>query len=92
MSGTIHVIYHDRYISILQVPQVQDIVGETGGYLCKPLWALIPVYISPKLLLYYTIFYQGPLQWHLRGPKVAILFASTTLLNLTILLTRFYGT
>ena len=31
-----------------------------------------------------TIFYKGPLQWHNQGPKVAILFAGTTLLNHTL--------
>ena len=55
-------------------------------------WLMIPVHISPKPLCSdYTILYKGPLQWHIRGPKVAILFAGTILLDHTILFARFYG-
>ena len=35
MSGTIHAIYHDRYISILKAPQMQDIVGTHASH-CGP--------------------------------------------------------
>ena len=42
--------------------------------------------------LCYTIFYKGLPQLHIQGPRVAILFASTTLFNHTILFARFYGT